>query len=260
MDGDIKLLIKDMDVSYNKNGHPTEALRHVNLTVRAREFVSVVGPSGCGKSTLLKVICGLIRPSRGRIYIDGKEVTGVPDEVGFVFQNDALLPWMNVMDNVRLPLDIKGIPKKEQMKTAKRLINSVGLNGFENYMISQLSGGMKKKVTLARTFAHDPGLYLMDEPFGPLDAQTRVRIGEEFLALWEKFGKSVVFVTHDIEEAIALSDRVIVFTNRPGTVRDEFVVELGRPRPFYMSRFEPKFKTLQKEIWRSLSSLEEYNL
>ncbi|MDR1138176.1 MAG: ABC transporter ATP-binding protein [Synergistaceae bacterium] len=260
MGEDIKLSIKNIGVSYSKNGRITEALRSVSLTVKVREFVSVVGPSGCGKSTLLKVICGLIKPTLGQIYIDGKEVTGVPDKVGFVFQNDALLPWMSVMDNVRLPLDIKGVPKKEQKETAKRLICSVGLNGFEDYMISQLSGGMKKRVTLARTFAYDPGLYLMDEPFGPLDAQTRVRIGEEFLALWEKFGKSVIFVTHDIEEAIALSDRVIVLTNRPGTIKDEFVVELGRPRPFYMSRFEPRFKVLQREIWGSLSSMEEYNL
>jgi NitT/TauT family transport system ATP-binding protein len=193
-------------------------------------------------------------------WYNGKPVQGIPEDVGFVFQHDALLPWKNVIDNIRLPLDIKGLPKKEQYRRAKKLIDNVGLTGFEHYAISQLSGGMRKRVALARTFAHDPEIYLMDEPFGPLDAQTRVSIGEEFLSLWDRLGKSVVFVTHDIEEAIALSDRVIVLCQRPGMVKEEFVVDLPRPRPFYLSRFEPQFKVLQKKIWHSLSVQEEYNL
>jgi NitT/TauT family transport system ATP-binding protein len=256
----VKLSIENVSVNYIKDDHVTEALKNISIVARDKEFVSIVGPSGCGKSTLLKAICGLLTPVAGQITIDGKPVRGVPDEVGFVFQHDALLPWKNVIDNIRLPLDIKGLPRKEQYQRAKNLIDNVGLTGFEHYAISQLSGGMRKRVALARTFAHDPDIYLMDEPFGPLDAQTRVSIGEEFLSLWERLGKSVVFVTHDIEEAIALSDRVIVLCQRPGMVKEEFVVDLPRPRPFYLSRFEPQFKVLQKKIWQSLSAQEEYNL
>lgn len=253
-----KLVIEGVRAVYHTNQQTTEALRDVNITVEDGEFVSIVGPSGCGKSTLLKVISGLLEPSGGRILIDGKEVKGVPDAVGFVFQNDALLPFKTVIDNVRLPLDLKKVPKKEQLRESKRLLGMVGLTGFEDYYITQLSGGMRKRVALARTFAYDPEIYLMDEPFGPLDAQTRVNIGEEFLKIWERMGKSVLFVTHDIEEAIALSDRVIVMSQRPGMIKDEFKIDLGRPRPFYLSRFEPKFKVLQKAIWQSLSAQDEY--
>jgi NitT/TauT family transport system ATP-binding protein len=260
MPDNVKLSIENVSVNYLKDLQVTEALRNINISVRDKEFVSIVGPSGCGKSTLLKAICGLLVPTTGQIRIDGKPVNGVPEEVGFVFQHDALLPWKNVIDNIRLPLDIKGFSRKEQLVKAKKLIDTVGLTGFEHFAISQLSGGMRKRVALARTFAHDPEIYLMDEPFGPLDAQTRVSIGEEFLSLWDRLGKSVVFVTHDIEEAIALSDRVIVLCQRPGMVKEEFVVDLPRPRPFYLSRFEPQFKVLQKKIWHSLSSQEEYNL
>lgn len=256
----VKLEIDNISVKYETATTETEALRNVTISVKEHEFVSIVGPSGCGKSTLLKVISGLLKPSAGQIRIDGKPVQGIPEQVGFVFQNDALLPWKNVIDNVRLPLDIKGIPKKEQLERAKQLIDMVGLTSFEHYSINQLSGGMRKRAALARTFAHDPDIYLMDEPFGPLDAQTRVNIGEEFLSLWERFGKSVVFVTHDIEEAIAMSDRVIVMSLRPGMVKEEFTIDLGRPRPFYQSRFEPNFRRLQKKIWQSLSVQEEYSL
>jgi NitT/TauT family transport system ATP-binding protein len=202
----------------------------------------------------------LLQPDAGEIKIDGKPVKGIPREIGFVFQHDALLPWKNVVDNIRLPLDLKGLPKKEQLDRAMELVKTVGLSGFEHFTVNQLSGGMRKRVSLARTFAYDPDIYLMDEPFGPLDAQTRVTIGEEFLSLWNKFGKSVVFVTHDIEEAIALSDRVVVLCQRPGRVKDEFVVNLPRPRPFYLSMFEPNFRILQKQICYSLSNQENYNL
>jgi len=252
--------MENISVFYKKDGQTTEALRNINLFVKEREFVSIVGPSGCGKSTLLKAICGLIKPDSGRITIDGKVVDDVPGGVGFVFQHDALLPWKSVIDNVRLPLDIKGMPKRKQADEARRLIDLVGLNSFENFAISQLSGGMRKRVALARAFAYDPDFYLMDEPFAPLDAQTRLNIGDEFLNLWERMGKSVLFVTHDIDEAIALSDRVIVLTQRPGMIKDQFVVELGRPRPFYLSRIEPGFKRLQKKIWQSLSIQEEFRI
>lgn len=248
-----KLTVKDLKVCYGTNDNNTIALENVSLTVKDGEFVSLVGPSGCGKSTLLKAVSGLIRPEKGTILIDGNPVKGVPDEVGFVFQNDALLPWKTIIDNVRLPLEIKGFNKAQQLEEAKRFIDMVGLKGFEEYFPNQLSGGMKKRVALARSFAYDPELYLMDEPFGPLDAQTRVKIGDSFLKMWESVGKSVLFVTHDIEEAIVLSDRVVVMSKRPGRVKAEFEVNIGRPRPYYDSRFNARFKELQKEIWSYIS-------
>ncbi|MBW4084569.1 ABC transporter ATP-binding protein [Paenibacillus sp. S150] len=248
-----KLLIDDLKVEYYTKEQHTVALEHVRLTVEDGEFVSVVGPSGCGKSTLLKVVSGLLEPAEGGAYIDGKKVQGVPDQVGMVFQNDALLPWKTVVDNVRLPLEIKGLSRQEQLREAERLLQMVGLDGFGQYYPKQLSGGMRKRVALARTFAYDPDIYLMDEPFGPLDAQTRVKIGEEFLKIWERVGKSVLFITHDIEEAIALSDRVIVMSARPGRIKADFKINLERPRPFYDIRFDPVFKELQKEIWLQMA-------
>jgi NitT/TauT family transport system ATP-binding protein len=253
----IKLILKDLSVRYNTKGTSTLALTDVNIKVKDGEFVSVVGPSGCGKSTLLKVVSGLLTPAKGKALIDNKEVNGVPENVGMVFQNDALLPWKSVFDNVRLPLAIANDSKSQQKEKAKELIKLVGLEGFEEFYPKQLSGGMKKRVALARTFAHDPSIYLMDEPFGPLDAQTRVTIGEEFLKMWERVGKSVLFITHDIEEAIALSDRVLVMSDRPGTIKAEFTVPLERPRPFYDIRFDPRFKELQREVWESLADTDK---
>lgn len=250
-----KLEIDDLTVRYNTKEQSTVALTNVNLKVYDGEFVSVVGPSGCGKSTLLKVVSGLLKPVAGTARIDGKPIDGVPDGVGMVFQNDALLPWKTVRDNVRLPLAIKKRPMEEQEETANKLIKMVGLGGFENYFIKQLSGGMRKRVALARAFAYDPDIFLMDEPFGPLDAQTRLTIGEEFLKIWEQVGKSVLFITHDIDEAISLSDRVLVMTNRPGRIKAEFKISIERPRPFHEIRFDSRFREFQKEIWESLADL-----
>lgn len=251
-----KLEISNLKAEYYAKNQRTVALENVDLKVEDGEFVSVIGPSGCGKSTLLKVVSGLLKPTAGTARIDGQPIREIPGQVGMVFQNDALLPWKTVADNIRLPLVIKGLSKAEQEGEIKRLLQMVGLEGFGNYLPKQLSGGMKKRVALARTFAYDPDIYLMDEPFGPLDAQTRVKIGEEFLHIWERVGKSVLFITHDIEEAIALSDRVIVMSARPGRIKAEFKVNLERPRPFYDIRFDPVFKELQKEIWTQMSSEE----
>ncbi|MCM3714244.1 ABC transporter ATP-binding protein [Halalkalibacter oceani] len=248
-----KLEIKNLAVRYNTKESSTLALTGVDLTVEDGEFVAVVGPSGCGKSTLLKVVSNLIKPAEGSVLIDGEPVKKIPDGVGMVFQNDALLPWKSVLDNVRLPLAVKNQSKEIQEETARKYIEMVGLAGFEDFYPKQLSGGMKKRVALARAFTYDPSLYLMDEPFGPLDAQTRVIIGEEFLKMWEKVGKSVLFITHDIEEAIALADKVVVMSNRPGRIKAEFKVDIERPRPFYETRFNPTFQRLQKEIWQALA-------
>lgn len=251
-----KLAIKNVTIRYTTKERSILAVSDISLTVGDGEFVSIVGPSGCGKSTLLKAVSGLLQPDSGEILLDGTARTGVPASVGFVFQNDALLPWKTVAANIRLPLEIKGKGKREQDAEAKRLIEVVGLQGFEDYYPGQLSGGMRKRVALARAFAYDPQLYLMDEPFGPLDAQTKVTIGEAFLKMWEQVGKSVLFVTHDIEEAIVLSDRVVVMSKRPGTVKAEFNVDIARPRPYYDARFDATFKELQKEIWKQIAAEE----
>ena len=251
-----KLAIKNVTIRYTTKERSILAVNDISLTVGDGEFVSIVGPSGCGKSTLLKAVSGLLQPDSGEILLDGTARTGVPASVGFVFQNDALLPWKTVAANIRLPLEIKGREKREQDAEARRLIEVVGLQGFEDYYPGQLSGGMRKRVALARAFAYDPQLYLMDEPFGPLDAQTKVTIGEAFLKMWEQVGKSVLFVTHDIEEAIVLSDRVVVMSKRPGTVKAEFNVDIARPRPYYDARFDAAFKELQKEIWKQIAAEE----
>jgi NitT/TauT family transport system ATP-binding protein len=251
-----KLTIKNLKMRYITKDRSTLAIDNINLTIQDGEFVSIVGPSGCGKSTLLKAVSGLLEPESGEILLDGRVVQDVPSSVGFVFQNDALLPWKTIEDNVRLPLEIKGLSLNNQVVEVTRLLEMVGLKGFEKYYPQQLSGGMKKRVALARSFAYDPDLYLMDEPFGPLDAQTRVKIGDAFLKIWEKVGKSVLFVTHDIEEAIVLSDRVIVMSKRPGKIKAEFTVNIDRPRPYYDVRFDAHFKELQKEIWNQIAEEE----
>lgn len=228
-------------------------LDRLNLTLYDGEFVSIVGPSGCGKSTLLRLVNGLIQPDSGQVLLDGRPVTGVPANVGLVFQNDALLPWYSVFDNIRLALVMRGAPKEEQARRIHELIAMVGLEGFADQLPGTLSGGMRKRVALARALAYDPDVFLMDEPFGPLDAQTRINVGQEFLRIWQSVGKSVLFVTHDIEEAIALSDRVVVLSPRPARVVAEFSVDLPRPRDFYEVRFESDFQRLHREIYQSLT-------
>lgn len=254
MVGSPKLAIHDLTLTYRVGGSDEiAAVQGASLEVAEGEFVSLVGPSGCGKSTILKVVGGLLAPTRGTVTVDGVSTAGtVPRGVGMVFQNDALLPWKSVRDNVRLPLVLRGLSRAQQNVEIERLVHLVQLDGFERFFPRALSGGMRKRVALARTLAYDPSLFLMDEPFGPLDAQTRIHIGREFLAIWERVGKSVVFVTHDVEEAIALSDRVLVMTPRPGRIKDEFRVDLARPRNYEEIRFDPAFVALQRRVWEAL--------
>lgn len=249
-----KLAIRDVSVTYRAGGHETTAVKEASLTVADGEFVALIGPSGCGKSTILKIVAGLIAPSSGEVLLDGVRVRGVPSGVGMVFQNDALLPWKTVRDNVRLPLTLRGLSHAEQDAEVDRLVRLVRLEGFEAFYPRSLSGGMRKRVALARTLAYDPSLFLMDEPFGPLDAQTRIHIGREFLDIWERVGKSVIFVTHDVEEAVALSDRVVVMTPRPGRIMAEFPIALPRPRNYEEIRFDRAFIALQRRIWEALKS------
>lgn len=248
-----KLSIRGLSASYRGDRGRHLAVDDVDLELAQGEFVSLVGPSGCGKSTLLKIIGGLLPRTAGQVQLDGELLDDeAPTDVGIVFQNDALLPWRSVHDNIRFPLAIGGMGKVEQDRRTRELIDVVGLGGFADYFPRQLSGGMRKRVALARTMAYDPSLYLMDEPFGPLDAQTRIRIGGEFMRIWESVGKSVLFVTHDVEEAIALADRVLVMTTGPGRIKAEHRVPLPRPRDFEEVRFTPEFHEIHQQIWHEL--------
>jgi NitT/TauT family transport system ATP-binding protein len=223
------------------------------LEVAPGEFCVLIGPSGCGKSTVLSMVAGLEPPSSGSVLVDRVELTGTDPRTGFVFQHDAVFPWKTVLANVAAGPRFRGAGRRESIERAREWIVRVGLEGFEQHYPHQLSGGMRKRVALAQTFVNRPGLLLMDEPFSALDAQTRQIMADELLALWESLGASVLFVTHDLEEAIALADRVIVITARPATVKQEFAIDLPRPRSLREIRFQPRFIDLYEKIWSCLS-------
>jgi NitT/TauT family transport system ATP-binding protein len=233
-------------------GDPFTAVQDIDLTIDEGEFVAVVGPSGCGKSTLLNLIAGLDAPSEGRISVDGELVrNSVRQDVGYLFQKDALLPWKTVQANVELPLVFRRV-RGDHARLARDWLARVGLAGFERNFPHQLSGGMRKRVALAATFVYGPRILLMDEPFSALDVQTRNLMENELLELWRENRKTVLFVTHDLEEAIALADRVVVLTANPGRVKMSFRIDLGRPRNVNEIRFEARFRSLHEEIWEAL--------
>ena len=236
-----------------------EALRGISLEIREGEFIAVVGPSGCGKSTLLRLISGLLTPTSGEIDVRGKTPAQAQAavEFGFVFQDAVLFPWLKVVDNVRLPDQILG--KRNPMHGrnpdayARQLLVDVGLDGFESHYPEQLSGGMKQRVSLARALVYQPSILLMDEPFGALDEFTRDRLNLQLLEVWQKIGATVVFVTHSIQEAVFLADRVVVLSPRPGRISRIQDVPFGRPREFDM-RFDPQFTSLVAELRHLLQS------
>jgi NitT/TauT family transport system ATP-binding protein len=228
------------------------ALRDVDFAVEPERFVALVGPSGCGKSTTLSLISGLDRVSSGVVEVRGKPVDGITGGIGFLFQRDALMPWKTVRDNVLLPLQLRGVPRKAALDRAAEWIARVGLRGFEASFPHQLSGGMRKRVSLAQTLVYDPEILLMDEPFSALDVQTRVLMHEELLRLWSEAKASVVFVTHDLEEAIALADKVYVLTAGPATVKSVYTIDLPRPRVVADIRYEQSFIDYSRTIWADL--------
>ncbi len=228
------------------------ALRDFNLTVNPGEFCAVVGPTGCGKSTTLSLIAGLEQPSAGEVHVMGEPVRDVNRHVGFVFQADAIFPWKSVLDNVALGPLFRGVPKALAYERARDWVRRVGLAGFEGHYPHQLSGGMRKRVALAQSFITEPQILLMDEPFSALDVQTRALMEDELLDLWDSTSASVVFVTHDLEEAIALADKVCVLTAGPATVKGIYTIDLPRPRKVAEIRFEPRFAQLYHEIWEDL--------
>jgi NitT/TauT family transport system ATP-binding protein len=235
-----------------RDGGSYTAIRDVDLTVGRGEFVTVVGPTGCGKSTTLSLVSGLQPATSGEVEVDGTPVTGIPDGMGYMFQTDAVLPWRSVLDNVAAGPRYRGTPKAEARELARDWVARVGLAGFEGYHPHQLSGGMRKRVALAQTLINEPAVLLMDEPFGALDVQTREHMQDLLLDLWSGTGAAVVFVTHDLTEAIALADRVVVMTAGPATVKAAVPVDLPRPRRVEEIRLTPAFTDLYRSIWDSL--------
>ena len=228
------------------------AIRDINMAVAPGEFVAVVGPTGSGKSTTLGLISGLERPSEGSVKVMGKPVQGIDPRIGYVFQADAVFPWKNVLNNVATGPRFRGQPKAQALERARDWIARVGLSGFEDRYPHQLSGGMRKRVALAQTFINEPQILLMDEPFSALDVQTRTMMEDELLQLWSAYSASVVFVTHDLEEAISLADRVCVITSGPGTIKGIYTIDLPRPRKVAEIRFDPRFLELYHQIWEDL--------
>ena len=229
------------------------AIRNVDLTVAPGQFCAVVGPTGCGKSTTLTLTAGLDLPSAGSVRVSGKVVDRITKGASFVFQTDALLPWKSVLANVALGPTFRGVAKKDAFGKAREWLNTVGLAGFENHFPHQLSGGMRKRVSLAAALINEPTILLMDEPFSALDVQTRAIMANELLTLWERSEPSVMFVTHDLEEAISLADRVVVMTAGPGTVKAVYDIDLPRPRGAVQEiRFNRRFLELYQQIWKSL--------
>ena len=230
-------------------GSSLDVIRDLSLVVADREFCAVVGPTGCGKSTMLQLIAGLAHADSGEVRVFGKRVTGIPRDIGYMFQNDALLPWRGVVSNIAEGPLLRGVGRSEAIRQAREWADHVGLSMFERHYPHQLSGGMRKRVALARCLINKPKLLLMDEPFVALDAQTRSRIADTLLSLWTGSGSAIVFVTHDIAEAIALADRVVVMTSRPATVKGVVEIPLERPRSVEDLRADPKFADLYRRVW-----------
>ncbi|MES2032306.1 MAG: ABC transporter ATP-binding protein [Pseudomonadota bacterium] len=230
-----------------RGGTPTRALEPTNLSVADNDFVTILGPSGCGKSTLLRMVAGLDTPTTGRIMLDGKAITGPGADRGMVFQSYTLFPWLTVSENISFGLRERGISQRERNDIARQWLEKVGLTSFANHFPKQLSGGMQQRTAIARALANDPKILLLDEPFGALDNQTRALMQELLLGIWERERKTVIFVTHDIEEAIFLASRVVVMSARPGRIKADIAVDLPHPR-HYTIKTSPAFSDLKARL------------
>ncbi|MBM7865601.1 ATP-binding cassette domain-containing protein [Heliobacterium gestii] len=256
-----KIIAKGVGQSYRRksgfgrSGDAYVALRDVHLQVESGEFLSIVGPSGCGKSTFLDIIAGLSAASEGTIFLDGKPIRQPDLDRGIVLQGYALFPWRTIQENVEFGLEIKKTPKRERREISRRFIELVGLKGFEERFPHELSGGMKQRVAIARALAYDPEVLLMDEPFAAVDAQTRENLQEELLRIWEETGKTIIFVTHSIDEAVFLSDRVAVMTGSPGTIKEIIPITLPRPRKNASLRSSPEYNWVRHNVYESLHNV-----
>lgn len=244
--------LREVTVAFRSGGELVHALDRVDLEVAAGEFVAIVGPSGCGKTTILNLLAGLMRPTKGELRRHGRPVTGPANDIGYMLARSALTPWRTARRNVELGLEIRKVPRAQRKAKALALLDQVRVGQFANAYPAQLSHGMQQRVAIARTLAIKPDLWLMDEPFGALDAQTRVTVQEEFLQAWESTSSTVIFVTHDLGEAVLLADRVIVMSARPGQIRLDHKVDLPRPRQLRELRFDPQFMATERQIWEEL--------
>ena len=249
-----KIRLDRVGKSFSVRGNNFQALSPVSLEIKPKEFVALVGPSGCGKSTILNMVAGLMEPSQGAVFYDGTPVSGPNRKVGYMTQKDTLLPWRTVAANIRIALELKcrAGSKKDAADKVAQTIELVGLKGFEAHYPGELSGGMRKRVAIARTLVYEPETLLMDEPFGALDAQLKLVMLDELQRLTRMHNMTVLFVTHDLGEAITLADRVVVFSGRPGTVRKVRDVPLPRPRDVFRIRFGEQFSRLHEELWDEL--------
>lgn len=245
-----EIVMEGLSKTYNAGtASAVEAVRDVDLEIEAGEFVTIVGPSGCGKSTLMEIVAGLIPKTSGSVRIGDEEVTGPRQEIGVVFQEYSLFPWRTVQRNAEFGLEVMGVDKDERRQRAQEMLDLVGLEGFEQSHPDELSGGMQQRVAIARTLAADPDILLMDEPFGALDEQTRMYMGEELLRIWAETDKTVVFITHSLQESVLLSDRVAVMSERPGQIREIIDIDLERPRDTDIIGTEA-FNDAQSRIWQ----------
>ncbi|HVW56668.1 MAG TPA: ABC transporter ATP-binding protein [Rhizobiaceae bacterium] len=244
-----KLLVEKVSRSFPgvRGGTPVRALLPVDLSVAENDFITILGPSGCGKSTLLRIIAGLDHPSEGRVLLDGREVRGPGPDRGMVFQSYTLFPWLTVAENIAFGLREKGVPEARRKEIVANYMQLVGLKGFENHWPKQLSGGMQQRTAIARALANDPEILLLDEPFGALDNQTRGLMQELLLGIWEREKKTVLFVTHDIEEAIFMASRVVVMSARPGRIKSDVAVDLPHPRS-YTIKTSPEFSEFKARL------------
>lgn len=245
------LVVRELSAVFPNGLAGLKALDRLTFSVYPQEFVCVLGPSGSGKSTLLRILSGLLPPSEGEVYYQGRPLFGPQREIGLVFQKANLMPWRTVLQNITLPLELQNMPTEIINKRSRELVELVGLQGFEDTLPRDLSGGMAQRVAIARALVHDPEMLLLDEPFGGLDALTRERMGEELLRIWQARRKTVVMVTHSINEALFLADRVLVLSPRPGSLRLDLEVDLPRPRHEAML-YTPKFGNLASRVRRAI--------
>jgi ABC-type nitrate/sulfonate/bicarbonate transport system ATPase subunit len=246
MEEPTKLHIHNVSKTYRSDGQEVLAIDEIDLKIKNKEFATILGPSGCGKSTLLRIVAGLIKPTKGIVRLDGNVITQPGQDRGMVFQSYTLFPWLTVTENIRFGLEISGVAKAKQEQIAGEFVEKVGLKGFEKTYPRGLSGGMKQRVAIARALANNPAILLLDEPFGALDAQTRALMQELLTQIWEELHKTILFVTHDVEEAIFLSDRVFIMTARPGKIKAEIEIPLERPRSYEIKATE-SFLNLKKQ-------------
>ena len=246
------LSIRNLRKEFLSRGGRVLAVEDLSLDIEEGEFVTIVGPSGCGKSTLLNSVIGLVHPTSGTITYRNRTLRGINTEIGYVPQSDYLYPWRTLLNNVAFPLEVRGFDQKDRHEKAREYIRRVGLAGFEDHYPHELSGGMRQRANIIRTLIYDPEVILMDEPFGPLDAQTRVILQDQLLRLWREARKTVIFITHDLVEAIALADRVVVMTSRPGTTKSVSRVNVPRPRDVFTIHGQEAFRKTYDQLWKEL--------